>query len=1080
MGDAMRLLPFSELISRMLEEFDQNGSIFDIPQESWYRKGDDRKIAVFGDTCETPLGPAAGPHTQLAQNIISAYLTGSRFIELKTVQILDALEIEKPCIDATDEGYNTEWSTELTLDEAWQEYAKAWVALHLVEDLFDTRRSEGERSFAFNMSVGYDLKGITSDPMRRYIARMKDSGEEDAFLLWTAEADAVRRARGIAPRTVSGQICRSVTLSTMHGCPPDEIEAICRHMLTEEHLDTYVKLNPTLLGLERVQGTLRSLGYSYVELNPASFEHDLQYDQALEILHRLVDLAGARGRQFGVKLTNTLPTLNTGEELPGEEMYLSGRALFPLTVSVAAVLSDEFGGHLPISYSGGVTAHNVVDLFRTGIRPITVATDFLKPGGYLRQVQMAQLLEEERGWDATSIDVTSLQRLAERSLSDPTVTKQFRGFDEVKTDGPLPLFDCYVAPCVTACPINQHVPEYIRLVGEKRYADALELIYERNALPAITGAICDHQCQLACTRLDYEGCIGIREIKKIAVEHGMEEYRRRIGMPQTGALTTRNGAGPSEAWPRTQRGDGRHVAIVGAGPAGLSAAYFLRREGFEVTVFEREADAGGVVRYIVPEFRISREEIESDIAMIRDAGVRFEFGFDREIDIDAFKRDGYEYVLLALGTYQTRPLKLEGGNPNTFAAYPFLAQFNRDRESLHLGKRVAVVGAGDTAMDCARAALRTPGVEHVEVVYRRSEAQMPATREEYEYALADEIPFRWLRNPEHYDKDGTLTLRVMELGEPDESGRRRPIPTDRTETIQVDTLIHAVGDDPDRALLESIGFEIDARGLVPTGPDGATAINGVYLIGDGRTGPSTIVKCIAEGRRAADAVCLGVDPGWKRREHQPSFDTCARTTEITAKRGTIIDRPNPHATYLPEQFAATELDRCLECNFVCNKCVDVCPNRANIAIPTPNGGGRHPYQIVHIDAYCNECGNCGHFCPWEGRPYTDKPTIFSTHEDFEASANPGWLLSGNVVRVRFGGIEGELPLVDGALAPRGATTDSGDTATGPGGAAIPPNDPGAHGDEKRFFDLFNHLYATRPHLFGAVEPTRRKPQGVSV
>lgn len=1078
MGDAMRLLPFSELISRMLEEYDRCESIFDIKRESWYRKTDDRTIAVFGDTCETPLGPAAGPHTQLAQNIISAYLTGSRFIELKTVQILDALEIEKPCIDAGDEGYNTEWSTELTLDEAWQEYAKAWIALHLVEDLFDTRKSDQERSFAFNMSVGYDLEGITSEPMKRYITRMKDSGGEDAFHLWVAEADAVRRARGVPTRRVSSEICRSVTLSTMHGCPPDEIESICRHMLTEEHLDTYVKLNPTLLGLSEVRSALDALGYYYVHLNPENFEHDLQYGQAIEILHRLFDLAGNHGRRFGVKLTNTLPTINRGDELPGEEMYLSGRALFPLTVSVAAVLSDEFDGHLPISYSGGVTAYNVAELFRTGIRPITVATDFLKPGGYLRQVQMAQLLERESGWDAVSIDVPALQLLADRALTNPNIKKEFRGFDEVKTGGALPMFDCYVAPCVTACPIHQHVPEYIRLVGEGRYADALELIYERNALPAITGAICDHQCQLACTRLDYEGCIGIREIKKIAVEYGMEEYRERIGLAPGAAAQMGNGATVAMRTVAMRTGVAHRAAIVGAGPAGLSAAYFLRREGFDVTVFEREADAGGVVRYVVPEFRITREEIESDIAMIRDAGVRFVFGFHGDLDVDSFKRDGYAFVLLALGTYQTRPLRLAGGNTNMIAAYPFLTSFNRDRESLSIGRRVAVIGAGDTAMDCARAALRAPGVEHVEVVYRRSEAQMPATREEYELALEDEIPFRWLRNPERFDEDGTLTLRVMELGAPDDSGRRRPVATEKTETIVVDTVIHAVGDDPDRALLQSIGFETDQRGLVPTGPDGATAIDGVYLIGDSRTGPSTIVKCIAEGRRAADAVCRSVDPAWTRREGGPSFDTDTRGREITAKRGTIIDKPNSRTRYVPQTFAATELNRCLECNHVCNKCVDVCPNRANIAVPTPaswtalDRGAPHPFQIVHLDAYCNECGNCGHFCPWEGRPYIDKPTVFSTREDFDASANPGWLVEDSVVRVRYAGSEREVGLVDGRLDVKGDPPASWlEEALA--------HDEASPQEEARFLALFNHLYATRTHLFGPVEPTRRKPQGVT-
>ena len=175
MGDKMRLIPFAELLERIFEEYRTAGSILDIPESSWYRKTDKRKIDIFGESCSTVLGPAAGPHTQLAGNILSSYLTGSRFIELKTVQILDSLEIEKPCIDAADEGYNTEWSTELALDEAWREYTKAWILLHLGDYLFNLNGPFAGRSFVFNMSVGYDMAGILKEPMQRYISRMKDS-----------------------------------------------------------------------------------------------------------------------------------------------------------------------------------------------------------------------------------------------------------------------------------------------------------------------------------------------------------------------------------------------------------------------------------------------------------------------------------------------------------------------------------------------------------------------------------------------------------------------------------------------------------------------------------------------------------------------------------------------------------------------------------------------------------------------------------------------------------------------------------------------------------------------------------------
>ena len=1006
MSDKMRLTGMIPLLRRIFDEYRTQRSIFDLPEENWYRKSDKRKIEILGDNCDTVLGPAAGPHTQLAQNIVASYLTGSRFIELKTVQILDALEIDKPCIDIYDEGYNTEWSTELSLEEAWREYARAWIALHLLEELFDMKPEDEVRSFVFNMSVGYDLKGIMTDRMQQYLRRLKDCSEEPLFRQWlkeaAAEVPAMLEGTGLEHKAaaipdilgrVSGKLCRSVTLSTMHGCPPDEIESICRYMLTEQHLDTYVKLNPTLLGYDTVKGILSGLGYDYVELNPEGFDHDLQYPDALEILTRLRSAAKDSGLVFGVKLTNTLAVVNNRGALPDKEMYLSGRALFPLSIGIAARLSTHFAGDLPISFSGGITIHNVEAVFKTGIRPITMATDLLKPGGYLRQVQMAERLDELENWAYEKIDVEALNRLAADALSEETLKKDYRGEDEASIPGPLPLFDCYEAPCVTACAIRQHIPEYIRLVGEGRYSEAMECIYERNALPSITGHICDHQCQQACTRLDYDGCLNIREVKKAAVLNGMEDYRRN--------------------WVKPELSRDKKVAVVGAGPAGLSAAFFLAREGFPVTIFEREEDAGGVVRYVVPHFRIPREAISSDVDFIRDQGVEFVFNVPDSIDIDGLKAQGFHYILLGLGSYQSRELPIEGGNPNIHASLPFLAQFNRDASKLNMGKHVVVIGAGDTAMDCARSALRCPGTEKSTIVYRRAFRQMPASREEYEDAVEDKVGFHWLRNPEKFTKEGALTLRVMELGEEDSSGRRRPVPTDETEILEADSIVYAIGDDPDAAALEEAGLKPGKNSSVQTYEGGETERENVFLIGDSRTGTSTIVQCISEGRSAADVICRKEDASWERVEVLPYMDPDEQRKEIDAKKGEVSKRPSDREDYNVSVFGQTELNRCLECNYICNKCVDVCPNRANIAVPVESEPlFSNPYEIVHIDAYCNECGDCGRYCPWDGLPYIDKPTVFNSMTDFENSKNPGWLLSGGKLHVRFKGkimVDPKLP-----------------------------------------------------------------------
>ncbi|MCK5250251.1 MAG: putative selenate reductase subunit YgfK, partial [Spirochaetaceae bacterium] len=189
MSDKMRMIPFGGLIDRMMDEWRHSRSVFDIPEGDFYRKGDDRIYEVFGRKIAVPLGPAAGPQTQITQNIIASFLTGSRFIELKTVQKLDALEIEKPCIDMSDEGFNTEWSTELTLGQAWEEYSKAWILLHFVERLFNLGAPGMERSFVFNISVGYDLDGIKTPRMDRYLEHMKDSGSEERYQGWLTELD---------------------------------------------------------------------------------------------------------------------------------------------------------------------------------------------------------------------------------------------------------------------------------------------------------------------------------------------------------------------------------------------------------------------------------------------------------------------------------------------------------------------------------------------------------------------------------------------------------------------------------------------------------------------------------------------------------------------------------------------------------------------------------------------------------------------------------------------------------------------------------------------------------------------------
>ena len=1006
----MRPIPFGELLTRIMGEFRNHDSIFSIDKAQFYK--DDRKktVNVFSQSCTTPMGPAAGPHTQLSQNIVASYLVGARFIELKTVQIMDHLEIAKPCIDARDEGYNVEWSTEYTLEKAYDEYLKAWIVLHMIESAMEGKVVE-KPSFIFNMSCGYNLEGIKQEKMQIFIDSMIDAGKKPLFdeyineakaLLddgilegsdWEGREECVRKTLD----KISRNICPSVTVSTMHGCPPKEIEAICSYLLTEKKLDTFVKLNPTLLGYDTVRKVLDDLGFNYVVLKRESFEHDLQLSDAKAMLHRLVELAGKEGRKFGVKLTNTLGNVNPQDVLPGDERYGSGRILLPLSTRVALILSEEFNGTLPISYSGGVSALSVKELFEIGIHPITLATDMLHPGGYAKMKQLCEICKEApEAWKKETIDVSRLRKFVETVSSPKGIAgKEFRGTNSSKVGTPLSLFDCYVAPCVEACPIHQPIPEYVALAGEGRLAEALSLIYTSNALPNITGWICDHQCQNHCTRMDYEGPVQIREVKRIAAEKGFDEFKASM-------------------WEKPDEPADVKAAVIGAGPAGLAAAYFLALAGFDTSVFEKEKNAGGVVANIIPEFRIPLEAVEKDVQFIKDNGVKFNFGTEKTIK--ELRDEGFEYIFVGVGATASNDPHVSGNGPRE-SAISFLLR-SKNGEKIDLGKNVVVVGGGNTAMDAARMAIRTQGVESVTVVYRRSQSEMPADREEYEMALSDGVKFLFLSNPSDVT-DGIMNLKKMVLGEKDASGRRKPVESGETFSLDCSYMISAIGEKADQNVLDAIGVGEEGK---------------VYIIGDTKTGPSTVVRCIASAQSAVDDAIDKVYEDILSQDDEKECDcegecTCSSQEEEVIEEDEDIDEIRSEeddffasirekkssvllsASKTSKDFLKTEAKRCLECSYYCNKCTEVCPNRANVMLDMRDTGlFDDPFQILHLDAYCNECGNCAAFCPHDGGPYLKKFTLFSRLDDFENSTNSGFYSENDQVKIRLDGkiIDGEI------------------------------------------------------------------------
>ena len=960
----MREIPFRKLVKWVFEEYKNENSIFGIPKEKFFKKETDNKINLFEDDLDTPIGPAAGPNTQLTQNIITSYLCGGRFIELKTVQILDALEFPKPCIHAEDECYNTEWSTELTIESAFEEYVKGWLLLNIIQkEILDIDK----RSFMFNMSVGYDLEGIKSEKVNGFIEGMKDASKTDIFKecqsILKEEIQYFTNVDENYIDNISPNICNSITLSTMHGCPPTEIEKICKYLISEKKVHTFVKMNPTLLGYEYVKNTLHKMGYHYIELKEESFTHDLQYDDGIAMVRRLKEFAAENNREFGVKLSNTLPVRITRSELPGEEMYMSGKSLFALTINLAYKLATEFQGDIKISYSGGADYFNIVRIFDTGIQPITVATTILKPGGYYRLKQMADELEGHLAKKFKKINLEKLKELAEEALEDADYAKERKIGESRKISSKLPLMDCFVAPCTVGCPIEQDVPEYTRLVGEGRHSEAFELIVSKNPLPFITGTICNHNCMTKCTRLDYDKSVHIRDLKKEAAQKGYQAFMNKTKEDEN-KLHAR-------------------VAIIGAGPSGLAAAYFLAKSGMDVTVFDKRHKPGGTVEHVIPEFRIARENITMDIELIKKMGVKFQLGISENFSIEDLRNQGFEYIYLAIGAAKSNPAQIEGAGDRVISAISFLEEYN-NKVKLDLGKNVAVIGGGNTAMDAARAATRVKGVDKVYIVYRRTKEYMPADKEELVAAIDDDVIFKELLAPTSL-AHGRLKCEIMELSEPDASGRRRPVSTGKTAELEIDTILSAIGESVDIDILKKLGLEVDGKGSVKVNPaTNETNIDKVFIGGDALTGPSTVVQAMAQGKKVAKEIIKQeqLEEG-KDMVVDFVFDDEKRHPEVVERKGRLQGRAKE---------TQKEADRCLECNYICNVCTEVCPNRANVAVKLDDGRLKSINQVVHIDGMCNECGNCAIFCPHDGAPYKEKFTLFWSEEDFNDSKNDGFLV----------------------------------------------------------------------------------------
>ena len=534
--------------------------------------------------------------------------------------------------------------------------------------------------------------------------------------------------------------------------------------------------------------------------------------------------------------------------------------------------------------------------------------------------------------------------------------------------------DC-TAPCVMECPAHMDAQGYISLIAKGRYAEAVRLMKETNPLPVVCGRICTRPCEKKCRRNAYEGPLGIAYLKRFAAD---------IDLAQDAPYL-----------PEKKPATGKKAAIIGAGPAGLSAAWFLAQMGHGVTIFERRERHGGMLRYGIPAYRMPREALDAEIAVIQALGVELYCGVDfgKDVTVESLKLAGFDSILLAVGSQKGWPLGLAGeaACPNVLIGIDFLGSVTRETQPDFRGKRIAVVGGGNTAMDCARTALRL-GAERVELIYRRTIAEMPADDMEIEETRHEGATFSVLTNPVAVAQTGDtvrLTLTKMELGEPDESGRRRPRPVAGSEyTATFDYVISAIGQTQDLSFLgPGCNLATNRDRLVADPHTMATNIDGIFAAGDVVSGPQTAIAAIAGGRRAAlamDKYMLG-----EPLPSEPVFYNHVRganselTPETFGEREQIAKTPMPMLTEsqrqhnfdeveqgFTEEQAQREASRCLSCG-----CADVdeCKLRQFATVYGADqyalAGEMTVHPIDESHAYivrdrnkCVLCGRCVRIC----------------------------------------------------------------------------------------------------------------------
>ena len=514
-------------------------------------------------------------------------------------------------------------------------------------------------------------------------------------------------------------------------------------------------------------------------------------------------------------------------------------------------------------------------------------------------------------------------------------------------------------PCQAACPLRMEIREYVDLIAQGRVMEALQVIREGNPFPSICAFVCTHPCEDACRRGQVDKPIAIRALKRFAVEFGGDRMVR----------------------PEVESIHEEKVAIVGSGPAGLSAAYYLRKLGYPVTIFEAYSELGGMLRVGIPKYRLPREILDIEVQRLIQMGVEIRTNTP-VISLDLLFEMGYKAVFVTVGAHQGLRLGIQGeDSPGIVDGATFLREVNLGLKP-SIGEKIVIVGGGNVAIDAARTALRL-GAKEVKILYRRSQAEMPADPSEVEQAIEEGIEILFLVTPTKIEgTEGQLKITCirMELGEPDASGRRRPVPINDSEfSIRADTVIIAIGQAPQ--IPEDFRLRIGRGSVIRVDPVTLTTNReGVFAGGDAVTGPATVVQALATGRQAAfriDDYLQHRYPLVDRSERQALMgELLPKTIEMIRKLTRFEPAVLPPQERTKEfesvelvydwQSAVNEARRCLRCGMgaeilsqdkcaTCLTCLRICPYH----VPYLDDSG-----IIQIPAdQCQACGICVAECP---------------------------------------------------------------------------------------------------------------------